>query len=122
MGPDPARLALAVGLEVALGALIALILSPWTDHRRAVRMGAAAAEPEAGAAEDDELWSVQGEDERARQEAASRAEADRQREARRRAEIKQGRRQRAEAVQAKRQRKESADERRRRRRKAVRDR
>ena len=122
VGPDPARLALAVGLEVALGALIALILSPWTDHRRAVRMGAAAAEPEAGAAEDDELWSVQGEDERARQEAASRAEADRQREARRRAEIKQRRRQRAEAVQAKRQRRESADERRRRRRKAVRDR
>ena len=123
VGPDPARLALAVGFEVALGALIALILSPWADHRRAVRTGAAAAaEPEAGAAEDDELWSVQGEYERARQEAASRAEADRQREARRRAEIKQGRRQRAEAVQAKRQRRESADERRRRRRKAVRDR
>lgn len=121
VGPDPLALALAVGIEVAVGALLALILSPWADRRRAVRTGAVAeVEPEASA--DDELWSAPDEHERARREAASRAEADRQREAHRRAEIKQRRRQRAEAMQARRQRRESAQERRRRRRKAARDR
>lgn len=125
VGADPGALGLFAGIEVAIGAALALILSPWTDRRRAVRSGPAEADADAesGAAVEDDLWSPQdGETRSAEREAASRAEADRQREARRRAEIKDQRRQRAEAARARRQRRESADERRRRRRKAVRDR
>ena len=110
-------------LTVGVWTLLSRVLGFARDIFIAGFLGTGAvAEVEPEASEDDELWSAPDEQERARQEAASRAEADRQREAHRRAEIKQRRRQRAEAMQARRQRRESAQERRRRRRKAARDR
>ena len=121
VGVLPWALGLMTAAEVAVGAALALILSPWTDRRRAVRSGGSAPSAEdPAAAPGDDLW--RNDDERAEQEAASRAEAEREREARRRQEIQRQRRLRAQARQERLQRRETADERRRRRRKAARDR
>lgn len=137
IGPDPWRTGLLLAAEIGLGVILATMLGPWLDSRRAVR--AAPAQRTGGStregsaeADDDELW-VQDQPAPAQppapsaarsaaQTTASSAQAEREREARRRREISLRRRERAAAAERKQQRRDTADERRRRRRKAVRDR
>lgn len=131
VGPLPWRTAWMLGLEIAVGAALAMVVGPWLDRKRAERsdgMRPAGAESGSDPVADD-LWEPQEQTARAAADAQdteasrlSRAEAEREREAQQRREIALRRRQRAEAARARQERRAAADERRRQRRKAARNR